>query len=488
MSRQRIVDAEAQPVSWRELPAPAKEYLDPQWYTTQILFYQYVEPLWSRRQLLQALHEVERLAKEHDITGRGRIALEGLNCTLTAPATGARAFCAGLRDWDRKLFGETDFKFTDGVPASKKFKALTIKRTDELVAYGLEGEKAPLLKQNGAKHVDAVTYHDMLTKPNTVVIDVRNAYESDIGRIEPPKGGAELIDPQMRNSHEFPKWLNMPETQKKLEGKHVMMYCTGGIRCERASALLDTMHKASDGLNINGISMVRGGIDRYLKTFPEGGFWKGKNYLFDLREEQEGEAQKQTSEIRSQCCICSKPWDVYQGKFQCNDKRCKVPVLVCNVCISTGAQKYKRLLCPLCKSGHSLRDKDAPDMVLHKRQLATRGNQKKRQCIEAPARRLFMARLPLCVSRNDLATLIPGVIESVHWLVDKSTGFFYGSAFVQMKTLDEAKAVYKLSIAGTLQIRNRRIPVNYAPTNAEWPPADHVEQDWPPLPSVPTPQ
>ena len=67
------------------------------------------------------------------------------------------------------------------------------------------------------------------------MIDVRNAYESDIGRIEPPKGGAELIDPQMRNSHEFPKWLNMPETQKKLEGKHVMMYCTGGIRYCRSA-------------------------------------------------------------------------------------------------------------------------------------------------------------------------------------------------------------------------------------------------------------
>jgi len=52
---------------------------------------------------------------------------------------------------------------------------------------------------------------------------VRNAYESAIGHFQPPPGGAELIDPKMRNSHEFPKWLNMPETKKRLEGKKVMI-------------------------------------------------------------------------------------------------------------------------------------------------------------------------------------------------------------------------------------------------------------------------
>eukprot|EP00658_Telonema_sp_P-2_P072836 TRINITY_DN61929_c0_g1_i1.p3 TRINITY_DN61929_c0_g1~~TRINITY_DN61929_c0_g1_i1.p3 ORF type:complete len:137 (+),score=44.89 TRINITY_DN61929_c0_g1_i1:324-734(+) len=129
----------------------------------------------------------------------------------------------GLREWDPKMFGETDFKLTDGVPAGKKFKALTIKRTNELVAYGLDGDKAPLLHHNSSKHLDALEYHEKLKKPDTVVIDVRNAYESDIGHFQPPPGGAELIDPKMRNSHEFPKWLALPETQAKLEGKHVMM-------------------------------------------------------------------------------------------------------------------------------------------------------------------------------------------------------------------------------------------------------------------------
>ena len=66
------------------------------------------------------------------------------------------------------------------------------------------------------------------------------------------------------------------------------MYCTGGIRCERASALLDAMTHTSDdgGFETGDVVMVRGGIERYIKTFPEGGYWKGKNYLFDRRLEQ----------------------------------------------------------------------------------------------------------------------------------------------------------------------------------------------------------
>jgi predicted sulfurtransferase len=111
-----------------------------------------------------------------------------------------------------------------------------------------------------------------------VIIDVRNAYESAIGHFQPPPGGAELLDPKMRNSHEFPKWINAPETREKLQGKKVMMYCTGGIRCERATALLDQLEKASSAeggdFRTEGVVMVRGGIERYVKTFPEGGFWK----------------------------------------------------------------------------------------------------------------------------------------------------------------------------------------------------------------------
>lgn len=207
---------------------------------------------------------VIKFGEEHAVTGRGRCAREGLNCTLTGTPAGVRAFCERLRAWD-PAFMETDFKLTDGLAPDQRFKALTIRKTVEIVAYGLPGELAPSLHRNEAKHVPADEYHRMMSEDNTVIIDVRNYYESDIGpspldhcgiraqhavatdcvltacrvrlslvasrcrapwpshrqrvgfaettpasppvagHFQPPPGGAELIDPKMRNSHEFPK-------------------------------------------------------------------------------------------------------------------------------------------------------------------------------------------------------------------------------------------------------------------------------------------
>ena len=81
--------------------------------------------------------------------------------------------------------------------------------------------------------------------------------------------------------------------------------------------------------------MVRGGIERYLKTFPEGGYWKGKNYLFDRRFEQvaENAPKLPDTELGSVCCLCAKPCSEYRGQHKCAQQDCKVPVLVCPPCI-----------------------------------------------------------------------------------------------------------------------------------------------------------
>lgn len=91
------------------------------------------------------------VSKAKGITGRGRCAAEGLNCTLTGTAEGIRAFAQGLRDWD-PIFNETDFKFTDGLDYSKRFKSLTIQKKAELVAYGLPVTLAPSLKERACSH------------------------------------------------------------------------------------------------------------------------------------------------------------------------------------------------------------------------------------------------------------------------------------------------------------------------------------------------
>ena len=94
-----------------------------------------------------------------------------------------------------------------------------------------------------------------------------------------------------------------------------MMYCTGGIRCERATALLNDMTAVDPSFKTKGVFELRGGVDRYLKTFPEGGLWKGKNYVFDRRLVQVPEnkaIEKLNADIESKCVVCRKLWDEYR--------------------------------------------------------------------------------------------------------------------------------------------------------------------------------
>lgn len=185
---------------------------------TILLFYQYAEPEWTEKEHKSMIKRVIGLGEKCRIQGRGRVAPEGLNCTLSGSPQGIRAFCEGLRVMD-PLFLETDFKLTDGVPPKKLFKSLSIRKTQELVAYGLAGEKAPSIKKFAGVHLEAVDYHKAMEEKDTVIIDVRNQYESAIGHFAPPPGGAEYIDPLIRNSIEFPKWLADPQTKKRLHNK-----------------------------------------------------------------------------------------------------------------------------------------------------------------------------------------------------------------------------------------------------------------------------
>jgi predicted sulfurtransferase len=210
---------------------------------TLLLFYQYVEPVWNEEQYQEALRTAETLATSHKLSGRMRVAREGFNCTLTSKnRTDMYNFCQALRDWN-DVFYKTEFKFTHDLPSAQAFPQLKVIPVVELVHYGLEGRKAPPIAQYSGVHLEPTHYHQKLAEPNTVVIDVRNHYEAVIGHFQPPAAtesgeAPKYIDPKMRKSTEFPAWLDNPETQKELKGKQVLMFCTGGIRCERASALL----------------------------------------------------------------------------------------------------------------------------------------------------------------------------------------------------------------------------------------------------------
>lgn len=458
---------------------------------TICLCYQYKEPAWSKKQHKNAITQIYEFANQYNITGRGRCAREGLNCTLTASAENMRKFCYALREWD-PLFNETDFKLSDGEVSSAMFRTFTLRKVEELVGYGLGGVKAPSIKKHAGKHLEAIDYHKQMEQKDTVIIDVRNKYESDIGHFQPPKNGAELLLPPVRNSNEFPKWFNDPQVKKKLHNKTVMMYCTGGIRCERATALLNQMTEAEEdgGFKTKDVVMARGGIERYIKTFPTGGYWKGKNYLFDKRMEQVPELKpinKTDEELQNvTCCMCDKPYSSYRGQFKCG--KCYVPVIVCTKCQHKAKRKPEACVCPLCKEGYEVPDLK-PDLIGQKRKLGlidTSGkdvvsgslitggstslvsNKKGRidtNTSVEPSCYLLLKRLPLIITANALRHSIllslllysspsledsdedvsikdiSQIIKHVKWNIDKDTNTFNGNAIVHLSSLKYANAI-----------------------------------------------
>ena len=250
----------------------------------------------------------------------------------------------------------------------KDFKLLPVK---ELVFYGIREKEAPL--QNGGTHISAKEFHAKLEEEHTVVVDVRNHYEADIGRFDGQTLGelgasrATYIDPKMRKSTDFTSWLAKPETKAQLKEKQVLLFCTGGVRCERASAYL----KQQMGDSVKGCYQLQGGVERYLQSFDNGGYWRGKNFVFDKREaigpgnrngdggivnpktiiSHEYTTSTSTTSVGAQCCLCSKPWDRYIGKKKCH--MCGVPVLMCDSCLSSRNKDVKEVArCPLCIAEH----------------------------------------------------------------------------------------------------------------------------------------
>ena len=134
----KMILANATSVAGAPLPAP--HHHAPTGSGSLVLFYQYQEPPWTNAQHKHMLKDFGAVAQRFEITGRGRIAPEGLNCTLTcASPTKLRAFLTEIRTIFPMVFSATDFKITDGIPPSKLFKTLSLRKTEELVAFGMAG-------------------------------------------------------------------------------------------------------------------------------------------------------------------------------------------------------------------------------------------------------------------------------------------------------------------------------------------------------------
>lgn len=273
----------------------------------------------------------------------------------------------------------------------------------------------------------------------------------------------------------------------------VLMFCTGGIRCERATALLNQISTADpDQCKPKAVYELRGGIERYVKTFPAGGHWKGRNYLFDRRAEQspaEKNEEQVEEETDSRCCLCRRKWTVYRGKFKCCQSLCGVPVIVCDTCRPSALEVPQSLTCELCKIGYRC-PKENPDLVALKRKAESQvqpssdetnadSTAKQTKTEHIVENRLFLGRLPLTVTKTKIAEALGGEVKRVHWMTDRTTGAFYGSCLVELASEEVAFAATNRKIR--IEAKSVRVARARAKDDEAWPPLNYQEREYPPI-------
>jgi len=293
-----------------------KKLMEEPFHRITISFYRYViieDPQALRDELYAEWSDL-------NIFGRTYLAHEGVNAQMSVPEEHWEEFM--LRLQARKIFENMPIKKAvedDG----KSFYKLKVKVRNKIVADGLEDGTFDVT--NVGKHLTAKEFNEALNDPNTVVIDMRNHYESEVGHFE----GA--LCPEVDTFRE-----ELPEVEKMLKGqedKKVLLYCTGGIRCEKASAYLK--HKGYQDVN-----QLHGGIIDYVRQVKaeqlENRF-RGKNFVFDERL-----GEKISEEIISECHQCGKPCDTHTN---CANDDCHLLFIQCEEC----AQKYDGTCTPRCQ-------------------------------------------------------------------------------------------------------------------------------------------
>ena len=225
-------------------------------------FYKFVD--WNN--LKKKKSDIEKLCLKNNIVGTILLANEGINGTIAGSEESVLAVIQGLKDDPLLLDIEPKFSKAEG----EIFKRMKVRFKKEIVSMGMENIRPANLK---GKTVKASDWNALISNPKTLVIDTRNQYECAIGTF---KGS---LDPKTKSFREFPKWSknNLKALMKK-EGKtKVAMFCTGGIRCEKASSyLLDE--------GIEQVYQLEGGILKYLENISsDESLWEGECFVFDER-------------------------------------------------------------------------------------------------------------------------------------------------------------------------------------------------------------
>ncbi len=209
---------------------------------------------------LDSLDALQKDLKEFgegiEMKGLTIIGTEGVNGTVAGPADAIEKWKAKIEE----LAGDVTFK--DSKSEKQPFKRWFIKIRDEIVSLG-DTKVLPNGKHN---HISPEEWETMMEEEDVVILDTRNTYETEIGMFE----GA--LDPKLDTFQEFPKWVSNCDIPKDTK---VLMYCTGGIRCEKACLEMEKQ-------GYSNVYQLDGGILRYIQEKPNRK-WKGECFVFDHR-------------------------------------------------------------------------------------------------------------------------------------------------------------------------------------------------------------
>ncbi len=267
-------------------------------------FYAYAQiqnPTQFRNELFLAWNPLE-------VLGRIYVAHEGINAQLSLPADHFYAFKDTIEQYDfmRGIRLNIAVEHDDF-----SFLKLTIKVRDKIVADGLNDDSFD--PTNIGIHLKAKEFNDLLEDPDTIVVDMRNHYESEIGHF------TNAIKPDVDTFRE-----SLPIIEEQLaehkQDKKLLMYCTGGIRCEKASAYFK--HKGFEN-----VYQLEGGIIEYTRQVKAEGLQSkfiGKNFVFDHRL-----GERITDDIVSSCHQCGAPCDVHTN---CANEGCHLLFIQCEHC------------------------------------------------------------------------------------------------------------------------------------------------------------
>ncbi|KAG8363929.1 hypothetical protein BUALT_Bualt19G0073500 [Buddleja alternifolia] len=282
------------------------------------------------------------------LLGRVRLSSHGVNVTVGGRLDALEKHIEVMKS--NALFEGTDFKLAsclepvdNQVAKECGFTSLSIRIVKELVTLNSQ----PLLKSpeisNAGRHLSAAEFHSVLqdagkcqeqnsgSNKKLVLLDARNLYETRIGKFDIPD--VKTLDPEIRQYSDLPSWID--NNSEQLRGNNILMYCTGGIRCEMASAYI-----RSKGAGFENVFQLYGGIQRYMEQFPDGGFFKGKNFVFDHRVS----VGSLDTNILGTCLLCGASFDDYTSRCRCT--YCRMLVLICDSC----REKNSSYVCELCQN------------------------------------------------------------------------------------------------------------------------------------------